>query len=358
MPKNWELKKRLLLQKPKIPKTPPLWVHTASVGEFNTVLPLLLELKKEHPLFLTYFSPRARPYLENYRDLFVDIFPLPLDFPPLIRRFESLLKPRALLVVERELWLSLLTFTKAPKALLNAYWKGTLREKLLYKHFSLVIARTPKDAKLIKSHTRGHVVACGNLKLLPPPFVGEPPVKKPPGKLLVAGSTHRGEEEIILKAFEKLPSPRPKLIIAPRHTSRALEVFKLSKEKGLKTALLSEGGDDWDVLIVDKLGVLRPLYKISDLAIVGGTFVPVGGHNLAEPALMGAPVIFGPFTFKVEEMARLLEREGVGFGAKPENLHLLIQRLLTNPPPSGNLRRKAVGVKECYTKALKEFLKE
>ncbi|NPB08038.1 MAG: 3-deoxy-D-manno-octulosonic acid transferase [Aquificae bacterium] len=356
MLKNWQLKKRLLIQKPQTSPQPPLWVHAASVGEFNTVLPLLLELKKTYPLFLTYFSPRAGQYLERYRNLFVDIFPLPLDLPPLIRHFESLVKPRALLVVERELWPSLLTFTKAPRVLLNAGWKGTLREKLLYRRFALVLTRTEKDANLIKPHTRGRVVACGNLKLLPPPEVPDPPVEKPPGKLLVAGSTHAGEEEVILKAFKRLRHLPLRLVLVPRHPERAKEVFKLSKEKGFKTAFLSEGGEDWEVLVVDRLGLLRSFYRVADLSIVGGTFVPVGGHNIAEPVLLGSPVLFGPYTFKVKELEELLKEEGVGFKTTAESLPALIEELLLNPPPVSSFTERSRKIKECYLRHLRAFL--
>ncbi|RUM32386.1 MAG: 3-deoxy-D-manno-octulosonic acid transferase, partial [Aquifex sp.] len=141
-----------------------LWVHTASVGEFNTLLPLIKELKREHRILLTYFSPRAKEYLETKKEFYGCLYPLPLDNPLSVKRFENLVKPKALIIAERELWPSLLTFTKVPKALVNAYAKGSAVERFLVKRFRLIIARTKEDAEKFKAFGVKNVFPCGNLK--------------------------------------------------------------------------------------------------------------------------------------------------------------------------------------------------
>ena len=355
MSKKWELSKRLFLKDlPEIQN--PLWIHTASVGEFNTALPLIRELKKEHKILLTYSSPRARSYLEKFPEEYDALYPLPADLPFLIKSFERRIKPKALIILERELWFSLIKFTKVKKILINAYAKGTLLERMLTKDFSLIITRTQKDAEIFKKFGAKKVKTCGNLKLIYEHTPRNPGF--PGGNYIVAGSTHEGEEEIILRAFKELNLKSFKLVIAPRHVERSKKVKELSESFGFKTSLYSENKKNWEVLVVDKLGLLRDLYTYAKVAIVGGTFVPVGGHNLLEPAYYNVPVVFGRYTHKVEDLKELLLSLGLGFQANtPEELKELLRFLVFEfKIPSVSLKELGKKVKECYLKAIREEL--
>ena len=131
---------------------PLLWVHCASVGEFNTFLPLLKELRKDYSIALTYFSPRAEDFLRSRSQYWELLHPLPLDLPFSLRRFERQLSPKALIVVERELWPCLVGCTRTKKILVNAYAKGRGIERLLARRFDLILTRGREDELRFKSY--------------------------------------------------------------------------------------------------------------------------------------------------------------------------------------------------------------
>ncbi len=354
---RFNLKKRLLIEKPDPQNLEnPLWIHCASVGEFNTIKPILKELRKRYPIVLTYFSPRAEEFLKGKRDMYDLLFPLPIDLPFIVRKFEDVIKPRAVLIAEREMWVSLVKSTRAKKILLNAYARGGVIERWLVRDYSLIIARTEKDKEIFEREGAKKVLACGNLK-----FVQErdfKPVKiyVPDGyKIFVAGSTHEGEEELILKGFTQLRERHPiKLILAPRHINRVGRVEDLLMRYGLHYSKRSEGKNNWDVLIVDTLGELKGFYCIADVTFVGGTLVPIGGHNLLEPAFCGKPVLFGSHTEKVRDLEEFLLKKGYGFKvSSPEDIVDTVSRLLEEGfNPEEDLIEYARSVKECYLKAI------
>ena len=356
-----DLKKRLLFEKPLIKTDKPVvWVHCASVGEYNTFSPIMKELKDKFFLFLTYFSPRAKEFLLRLKGsgkgAFDEVFPLPLDLPFLVSGLVRSVKPIALIVVERELWFFMLSVPKCKKVLVNARVKGGLWENIMFRKFDLILTRDDPPKTL------SNVMRCGNLKIIQE--VGDQeidlPVRKG-SKLIVAGSTREGEEEIVLDAFMEVRREEyALLVIAPRHISRSGEILALAKKRRLTAVLRSElEGDGWDVLILDRLGELRGFYRICDVAIVGGTFVEVGGHNIIEPAYYGKPVIYGPYTHKVEDLRRIIEPMNLGFRTEKEFLAGRIIDLLRNPPPvRGDLRAEAQKVKRCYLEHLLSELEE
>jgi len=334
-----------------------LWVHTASVGEFNTLKPLLGELKKDFYIVLTYFSFRAKAYLVSQKAYYDELYRLPIDTPFHVRSFERKVKPKAILIMERELWPFLLTFTRAPKVWINAYAKGGLLERLLSKSFDLIMARTQEDAERFKSYGSAKVVVCGNLKLSlqePPPLE----LKVPESLLIVAGSTHPGEEELLLYAYRELRKEFKdlRLIVAPRHISRSQEVLRLFGE--FKSILRTSQKEDWEVMVLDTLGELFSVYRYASVAFVGGTFVKVGGHNLLEPAYFSKPVLYGPYTQKVKDLKDFVESVGLGFevGSSKE-LTDRLRELLKNPPKATiDIKGYASKVRACYLENLKEFL--
>ncbi|RLJ70615.1 3-deoxy-D-manno-octulosonic-acid transferase [Hydrogenivirga caldilitoris] len=351
------LKKRFLLEKPNVDNlSKPIWVHCASVGEFNTFKPILRELKSREQVVLTYFSPRAKGYLEKQSGLYDLLFPLPLDLPFLLRRFESLIQPKVLIIVEREFWPALIKATRVKKILVNAYARGNFLEKLLLPNFKLIIARTERDRELFEREGAGKVVSCGNLKFVQENDLQPINLKIPEGyKLWVAGSTREGEEEIILEAFLEVRKSLPlKLVIAPRHVSRVKEVEKVLRGKGLSYARRSSMGEEWDILLVDTLGELKAMYSLADVAFVGGTFYPAGGHNLLEPAFFGKPVVFGPSTYKVRDLEEFLLSSGYGFKVSSlKELVATVEKLLKEGfTPAGDLKSYSQQVKECYIRTI------
>ncbi|GAB6065888.1 3-deoxy-D-manno-octulosonic acid transferase [Aquifex pyrophilus] len=346
------LTERLLIG--KRPKGADVWFHVASIGEFNTARPLLKELKKHYRILLTFFSPRAKDYLLSQKEFYDELFPLPLDFPLLVRKFEEYVKPKVIIMTERELWPSLITFTKAPKVLINAYARGSLLERFLIKKFSLIITRTERDKEIFENYGAKKVVSCGNLKFI---CNGRGVNLSFGGKVIVAGSTHEGEEEIILSAFRKVKrSVRESLlIIAPRHVERSGELLKKAKALGFKASLFSEKKDG-DVIVVDRFGILRSLYSSGDVAIVGGTFVKVGGHNLMEPACFGVPVLYGRYTSKVADLRKYLEENELGYPVRDEEelAERIVEILKNGRRINPRIKEESERIKKCY---LEEILK-
>ncbi len=359
----WDLKSRIF-PNPRVNTTKPvLWVHCASVGEFNTFRPLIDYLREDFFITLTYFSPRAKEYMLRNRSQVDALFPLPLDLPFSVRRFEEILKPKALIVVERELWPILISKVRAKKILLNAYAKGSFLENRLMKHFHLVIARTKADAQVFLREGAKNVVVCGNLKVVQDTSVPAVEVPRPFGKkIFVAGSVRPGEEEVILSAFLWLRNDikEVSLVVAPRHIKECNRVLEFFKKAFTRVYLKSEAKEGWDVLVVDTLGELRGFYAMGNVAFVGGTFVKVGGHNLMEPALLGKPVLFGPYTHKVKDMEEILKRVGMGFKVlNAWDLYVKTRDLLTKGfEPKGDLKALANKVKDCYLSTLKSSLIE
>jgi 3-deoxy-D-manno-octulosonic-acid transferase len=135
-----------------------------------------------------------------------------------------------------------------------------------------------------------------------------------PGPLFVAGSTHSGEEEIVMSAWDTLRSgvaPQLRLILAPRHAERAPGVLHLARERGLRASLRTEGGSGADVVVLDTLGELSSVYHLADLVFCGGSLVPVGGHNLLEPVRAGRVVVCGSHLENQRNQADLLRPLGV-----------------------------------------------
>ena len=359
----FDLKERVIFNIPKdLKHCRPVWFHCASVGEFNTARVIIEDLKREGmKVIVTYFSQRAKPFMEKSVSGMVDwVGVLPMDLPFTVSRFNRLVNPRLLIVVEREFWPFLLLKTKAPKILINAYAKGSFMERKLISRFDHVIARTERDGEILKEEGAKKVSACGNLKLV---FTTAEELSDVSleGDIFVCGSTHEGEEEVLLKIFSVLRKSfdNLRLVIAPRHISRSEEVLKLVEKCGFKVSLRSEGKDDWEVLVVDTMGELPLFYKKAKVAFVGGTFVPIGGHNIAEPCRYDVPVIYGPYVSKIEDVASILEREGLGYrvSSMEEVVGIISEILKGNIEfKKGMMKNLSDKIRSCYRRIIWEYL--
>jgi 3-deoxy-D-manno-octulosonic-acid transferase len=342
--------------------TGALWVHAASAGEVQAAAALIGALRRQHPsapLLLTTFTPAGKARAQAlFAAVPVTVRYLPLDLPGAVRRFVARVRPRCGIVLETELWPNLYRACArhgVPIALASA--RMSARSARRYRHFAALMRGTLSQLALIGAQSRAdaerfrtlgadpqrtHIT--GNLKfdwVMPPEtlergralrarYASDRPV-------WVAGSTHAGEEEIVLAAHTRLCAARERalLVLAPRHPRRFAEVASRLTERGVAFARRSAEepcGDDTRVLLVDTLGELLDFYAAGDIVFVGGSLVPVGGHNLLEPAALARPILSGPAFFNNPEVARrLLEREALELARDETELADALERLLANP---------------------------
>lgn len=345
-----------------------LWLHAASVGELSGAQALLKALGPERRAFLTTSTVAGREGARKLAGARTALL-APMDLLPVARRFLDRVAPRALVVLETELWpatLGTCADRGVPFAIANARitarsfvryrWARGLFEPVL-NCAAGVAAQTDADAERFAALgvPEARIRVTGNLKYdAAPPDPAEVAAartllaglgwKLGVEPIWCAGSTRPGgEEAAVLDAFvaARTKAPGLKLILAPRHVERAAEAAAEAAARGLAIARASDPKGPADCLVVDVLGKLRPLFAASDAAFVGGTLVPVGGHNLLEPAAAGVPVLFGPHTGSIQGPAEALERSG-GFrvgGAK--ELAERLGALLASPELKADAGRRA-----------------
>jgi 3-deoxy-D-manno-octulosonic-acid transferase len=353
-----------------------VWFHAVSVGETKAVLPLVRLFKKTHPrckvLFSTVTSTGNRVAEAEGAGVIDSLIYLPLDLGWVVRGVVRAVAPEAFIVVEKEVWPNLvktLDDRGVPVVVVNGTVSdGSFKRYRLFSFFfrpvfskvGFFCARTEEDGQRARELgvERGRVVFTGNLKFDLAPgarastnaaTVRERLGIEPDAMVIVAGSTHAGEEAMLITAYAGLKPEFPdlKLIIAPRHPERFDEVETLLKERGVSYTRRSRGGGSpADVLLLDTIGELSGVYEVSTIAFVGGTLVDTGGHNLLEPAFYGKPVVYGPFLKSYLYMAEMLEEAGGGVRVRPEELTQKLRGLLTDAPLRGEKGRAAVGVVE------------
>jgi 3-deoxy-D-manno-octulosonic-acid transferase len=273
---------------------------------------------------------------QGQEDVTVSYFPL-ADLPWAIARFLSAVKPLIYIATEAEAWPNLQAQLKrrgVKSLLVNARiyssrkpaWKLKLTRMLL-QDFSRIVCQSQKfaDAFAQIGVPREKLIVCGNIKSdIAPEAWPETQVERFKSqfgwtrkRVVTAGSTHPGEEEAVLDAFQQLRAADPGWVLAltPRHPERGEEVMALAEKLNLTAQLLSsrDESETPDVVVVDKIGVLLDYYRIADAVILGGTFNPrIGGHNILEPAHLAKPVIIGPHIDSIaEHVACLRDADGV-----------------------------------------------
>jgi 3-deoxy-D-manno-octulosonic-acid transferase len=321
-----------------------IWIHALSVGEVLSALPLVEYLRKRFPGEKIAFTVTTRQGMEIARrelDSEVEILlPLPLDFWWSMLRVIRHVRPKLFILVETDLWPGLmqhLAVRGIPAVLVNgrvsprtlkSYRRFHFFLRKVLERFAACLMQTELDsARLLKTGISSEKVrSLGNIKF----DRAHTPMNENERRgwleafglsdsdtVWLAGSTHRGEEKIIIEIFQQIRSsfPRLRLIIAPRRVERAEEVQRLVESKGLtvarKTAITNRP-PPFDVLVLDTMGELGRVYGIACISFVGGSLVPEGGHNLLEPASFGCPVLFGPHTDDFKIMAEVLLEAGGG----------------------------------------------
>ena len=332
-----ERDQRLGRRLPDLPRG-AIWIHGASVGEARLTSALARRLRAERPqlpIAVSAVTPAGRGLLPAPPSVDGAFF-LPLDFPAVQRRAFDAVRPGLLVLVETELWPNLLAEAAGrgvPVVVVNArlaperlarYRRLRGLYAPLLRGLAAIGAPTATEAErfagLGVSPASIHVI--GNLKfdLAPPqadPVALRGRLGLPPERtVVVAGSTGEGEDALVLEAFARLRTTAPgsSLILAPRHATRFGSAAKAVIERGWTIRRLSEphGAAGADVVLVDTHGELAALYAIGAAAFVGGSLVPLGGHNLLEPLAAGTPVLFGPHTHHVAEIAEAIAACGAG----------------------------------------------
>ncbi len=332
----------------RLPSVPPgaqvVWLHAASVGEVLALVPLVELLKRKYPHIHLALSSQTSSALGLSLQRLPQLdarFYFPLDLPGLAARVLDRLRPCLVVFTETELWPGLL-FAAADRGIPAVMVSGRLSPSALrwYRRggwvfgpslglVMLLCVQSREDgARLVElGADPDKVIVTGSLKTVPAPSEQPRWVRRLAARgscsVFVAGSTHKGEEEQLLAAFSRVRrvAPHALLVLAPRHPQRFEEVGKLVEQSGLplvRRSQLREGqdkawtGEDPAVVLLDTIGELASCYRGAAAAFVGGSLVPVGGHNLFEPALSRCPVLFGPHTGNTEEAARLLVSAGGG----------------------------------------------
>ena len=319
------------VQKIKCFKGRPLWVHAVSVGEVQAAFPLIREIRRSGcsiPIILSTVTETGHVMAKKLmgEDLDMHLF-APWDVASVVDRALNTINPCAYITMETEIWPNILMQLRRrgiPSFLVNGRvsdralaravgWKKSLLSRLL-SCFTKILAREEVDASRFSSigAEASTVTVVGDCKvdallerrttvdrhgwqerLHLERHVSEADVAFP---VFLAGSTHLGEDEVVLDAFSQLRAERrgARLLLVPRHPIRAEGLLPIAN-KVAKSCLLSKLDSDWEILIIDQIGVLFELYSLCTAAFIGGSLVPKGGQNLQEAACWGIPIQHGPY---------------------------------------------------------------
>ncbi|HMM68122.1 MAG TPA: lipid IV(A) 3-deoxy-D-manno-octulosonic acid transferase [Dokdonella sp.] len=334
------------------------WVHAVSVGEVNAAVPLIEALMRTYPdapMVVTTVTPTGSERVQKLFGERVFHVYLPYDLPASVKRFLDRVRPRFAVIMETEIWPNLfitcrersipivVTNARLSERSLRGYGPVRPLARRAIRCASFVAAQSPLDAERLR--TLGAAVSrlavIGNLKFdmpVPASLAGiGADLRNAWGNcrpVWIAASTHEGEEMPVLKAHSAVLQrfPDALLLIAPRHPERFKPVVGACRSLGFTTRVRSEdvtADERCQCFVVDTMGELLHFYAASDIAFVGGSLEPIGGHNLLEPAALGKPVIVGPHTFNTEEVAAsLIEARAVLRVANAEQLGAAVIRLL------------------------------
>ncbi len=342
---------------------PVIWVHAVSVGETRAAIPLIKGLRHRYPqhaLLISNVTETGHAISEGIAEVDLALY-FPFDHSSVVRRILARIRPELIVIVETEIWPNFVRQAHRlhiPLALVNGrisdrsyprYRKVRRWLQPLLGMIDTLCMQSAADAErmLAMGGPAARVVVTGNVK-----FDMTPPQDTTPAAELrqrlalsgfeqvwVAGSTHDGEEAQLLAVQQRLSIERSLgLVLVPRHPQRCDEVARLLSEQAIPFVRRSTLGETPEplppggVLLVDTLGEMLKMYRLADVVFVGGSFVPVGGHNILEASLVGKPVLFGPYMHNFREIAALVAACGGGEKvADAEVLTAVLQRYLANP---------------------------
>ena len=389
--RNQRLRERFALDSNfPLPSKSNIWIHALSVGEVISALPLVDALQTKYSDQGVVFTVTTRSGMtvaeEKLKNRGIRLQYMPLDAWWILRKFVRHIRPSVFVLVETDIWPGLLDWLqrKGVRSILvngrisprtfRAYNKARFFVRKFFDPLELCLMQSDLDRNRLlrigiperKVRTTGNIkfdqkwVAMSRkereewsyrLKIKPGTF------------LWVAGSTHPGEEEILLDVFMRIRASFPdfRLILAPRDIGRSSEIMEMVSKRDLKWVLrsrLSAGeGAEWDVLVLDTMGELGRIYGLAGVSFVGGSLVRVGGHNLLEPASFGCPILFGPYTHNfVWLSSMLLEWEGGWCVHDAASLHDALKSLLMDSESRAQMGEHARAFVESNSGALERVL--
>jgi len=325
-----------------LPKSNRIWIHSVSVGEVNAAVPLIHHILKTYPeieIIVTTMTTTGSDRVQNLFLKRVHHCYLPYDYPGSMKRFIKSITPCLAIIMETEIWPNMIhACYQQSIPIIYTNVRFSSRSYTLYKRFAAIIRPTIKkvsefavqselDAKRLigLGANANNVHITGSIKFdipLPESVLGAAAsLRRCLGwdrPVWVVGSTHDGEEPEVLDAFARVKKEIPNLllILVPRHPERFSTVFRLCTRCGFNISLRSDNAYNIDiateVYLGDTMGELTVLISASDVAFIGGSLVPKGGHNLLEACAAGIPVIFGPYIFNFAEIADLVLSKGAG----------------------------------------------
>ena len=352
----------------------PVWVHAASVGEVRSAEALVGALKARAPerkILLSTFTASGNRLARQIPGADAVIF-FPVDLFWLARRVLTKFDPALLVIIETEIWPNLLRQAYrrgVPTLLLSGRLsaKASARYTLCRSFFARALScfsalgmQSAEDAARIVSlgADEKKVSVVGSLKAARPNAESSPQCLwgSAHGKpLLVAGSTHRGEEESLLEALALVREnfPNLSLVIAPRHPERFADVERLLANSNFAFQRRSQATPaewfDKDILLLDSVGELVDFFAAADVAFVGGSLVAVGGHNVLEPARFGKPILFGPHMENFQNLASDMLRQGAALEVNGVNeLASSLNDVMADPNRRGTMGRRALEVAEAH----------
>jgi 3-deoxy-D-manno-octulosonic-acid transferase len=324
-----------------------IWIHAVSVGEVLTARPLVSDLKRRYPNLRMFLSTTTLAGQQLARRNVPDVdavFYFPFDLGLFVRRTLDLVRPRLFIMMETEIWPNLLRECRA-RGIKTAVVNGRLSARSFPRyrmvrgfmrrvldHVDRFLVQSEESARrfIDLGADPARVVVTGSLKFDSLELSSAAlqarardrvlryfrvPASRP---VIVAGSTMKGEESALLRAFRRVRATAPStlLVVAPRNPERFGEVEQLVRSEGWKTARRSDLAVDSeprvDVVVLDTIGELATVYQIGTIVFVGGSLVATGGHNVLEPAVFGKPIVFGPHMSNFAEIAEAFVANGAG----------------------------------------------
>ena len=348
-----------------------VWVHAVSVGEVLAMSTTIAHLRAAGRRVVVSTTTATGQALARERFGAENVFHFPLDFAFAVRPYLRALRPALVVLAETEFWPNFLRLAKASGArvaVVNARisdrsfpryrrFRGLLGGVL--RHVDVFLAQTEEDARRLREvgADPSRVSVAGNLKFdVKPaadialvPLLRDAFERDHAGPVVVAGSTLAGEEEIVLRSFAEVRRDYPQvvLVLAPRHPERFAAVAALLDKSGIPWQRRSQwrpGAPLPKVLLLDTIGELAAIYQLADIAFVGGSLVPAGGHNVVEPARFGVPVVVGPHNQNFREIVDVFDRAGALTITGESNLGDTWRVLLRDQPRRAGLGQRAAEV--------------
>ncbi|MHA4989393.1 3-deoxy-D-manno-octulosonic acid transferase [Cetobacterium somerae] len=339
-----------------------IWIHCSSVGEINLIDALVKKLKNDfnENILLTVFTDTGYEIAVNKysKDDRISILRFPLDDIFMLKKIFNYIQVSKIILIETEIWPNFINLGSKYSKIFIVNGRISNKSFPRYKKISWIIkplfskisgffmqSQEDKNRIILLGADKNKVFVTGNLKfdISFETFSSEDMsnlkrfIKSDTRKIFVAGSTRQGEDSILIDVFKELKNTL--LIIVPRHLERVPEIETLVKNSNLTYKKLTDlelnpSSEEFQILIVDKMGVLRKFYSIADVVFVGGTLVNIGGHSLLEPLFYGKSPIFGPYLQNVKDISKDILNLNIGYKINNKEEFLNTINLLETKPVS------------------------